>query len=455
MKYFLKMRGHHLILESIFLLISLVSLFGIFIQIWFLQIEVEVDGLHAKRYLSKPLLRILNDEPIKKKHNDQWIEMVVTETGVINYPYEQAGIFIEDMIRPMGEETRTRFLSKMVSQIPDDMSIVSFTYKGEKGLCFYFNDNLPYLFKILQSPKNLIRLFLAMIVFVFMGSWMAYQMKKNLLELSRAIKRLRNLDFDTPLIIQNENELSDILKAFDEMRQEMRSHRAQGALLIMSITHDLKTPLTSLRGFLEAIKDGMIETLEDVQVVTDKMLVKTNLLEERIDEMLEFSHVLKNSSINKEALFDGKTWLKELKEYFNEESLINGINYSSSGDVSDDFFIMGNSKRLTRSIINLYDNACRYISEGDPVRFTASLNCEQSLLSLTMDDGGPGVAPENRDRIFDLFYRKDRGRNTRGMGIGLAAVKYVTETHGGSVACHNSDLGGASFVISLPVTFEK
>lgn len=451
-----KLHWHQRILDLILLGIVLSALVAIFIQTWFLLFQVDQEGLQSKRYLSGPLLEILSEKPIAEKHIANWITMVVMEDGVIEYPTDDINDYIEDLIKPAGQDSLMRFLSLMVETIPEDMSIVKFTYKGENGLCFYFNKNLPYFFRILQTPRNLIRMFIGIIVVMLFGIWMTFRLKKNLRELGKAIDRVKDHDLDTPLVVTHQNELSDILVAFDEMRLELKQHRSQGALIIMSITHDLKTPLTSLLGFLEAIKDGMYQNAEDILRVVDKMIVKTNLLQNRIDEMLDFSRtIIGNKRDNEEEYFPLKPLIDELKSYFLDEAKLHKRQFSIVEDDVSGFCIGGSSKKLTRSIINLYDNAFRYTRENDPIRFTVSLGHEKKILIINMDDGGSGVEPENRERIFDLFYRKDKGRNTRGMGIGLASVKYVAELHGGSVSCGESDLGGASFEVRLPVISEN
>lgn len=451
MKFMLKIRWHHLIIDLILVSTICITLIALFTQIWFMQFDVNINGLQSKRYLSKPLLEILNNESKDKKDPSNWISLIISEGGDINYPYNDIESYFNGLIKPDDNDSLSAFLSLMVSTIPEDMSIVSFTYNGEKGLCFYFDDNLPYIFKIIKRPKTLFRVFIGIILFLIVGTFLTYRLKKNLQELTQGINRMKDLDFDTPIDIKHKNELSDVLIAFDDMRKQLKQNRVNGILIIMSITHDLKTPLTSIRGFLEAIKDGMIDSVEDIKITIAKMLNKTGLLEERIDEILDFSKNMNSIRVYNNDFFYIKQWLKDLKLYLEEESSLNDINYNVVDKYVGDFSISGDSKKLTRSILNLYDNACRYISKGDPIRFSINLNIEKTMLILTMDDGGPGVLPEDRKRIFDLFFRKDRGRNTRGMGIGLASVKYVSEFHGGSVVCNESELGGASFKISLPI----
>lgn len=449
MRFMLKINKHHFIIDIILSIIIFLTFTGIIIQLWFVQFDVDINGLQSKRYLAKPLLEILTHESTNKRYPSNWIDTIISEKGKTIYPYGNIEDNLKDLMEPRAKDFLANYLSLMVTATPEDMSIVNFTYNGEKYLCLYKDSDLPYIIKILKTPLNLIRIFIGIILFLSIGSFHNYRLKKNLLLLSQAINRTKELDFDTPLTIDHKNEISDVLNAFEDMRKKLKMKKDQSILIMMSITHDLKTPLTSIRGYLEAIKDGMLDTVEDVMITIDKMLKKTNLLEERIDEMLEFSRTI--DCINSKGSFYIQPWLDEIKEYLYEESTLKSTNYSVVDNYTGNFSIAGDSKKITRSIINLYDNACRYIAKNDPVKFSISLNSKETMLILTMDDGGPGVLPEDREKIFDLFFRKDKGRNTRGMGIGLASVKFIAELHGGSVVCNESDLGGASFKVSLPI----
>ncbi len=235
------------------------------------------------------------------------------------------------------------------------------------------------------------------------------------------------------------------------MRKELNRTRDQGVNFMMSISHDLKTPLTSIRGYLEAMKDGVVDSEEDRKTVLNLMLNKAGLLEDRINEMLDITQDVSAHFYNMGETFSVKSWIKKLNTYCREEAYLFEKNYIYLENFQEDLQIHGVEKRLTRAVLNLFDNANRYTGQGDTIRFSVRMDAETRELVLMMDDSGPGVDPSDRERIFELFFRKDKGRNTRGMGIGLASVKFVSEIHGGSAMCRESDLGGACFELRLPV----
>ena len=122
-----------------------------------------------------------------------------------------------------------------------------------------------------------------------------------------------------------------------------------------------------------------------------------------------------------------------------EESVVTGL------------IVRGNGDRLTQAVGNLLSNAARYTPEGGTVRVRVLRDGPEAVIEIA--DSGMGVADEDRERVFTRFWRADpaRARDRGGLGIGLAVVREIVERHGGSVGVHGSDLGGAAFVIRLPI----
>ena len=442
-----------IILNLILPLNLLILMFVLFVQIWFMQFDVNKNGLQASRYLVDPLLEVFSDKPDAEKDVPGWIIMIVLENGKIYYPLAEDLDILQNDWEEMGGKSNhlQPFLAEMASEITNDLSIVSFTYWGQKGICFYVDDLMPSAFRVLQKPRYLTNLFLVTTLLFIMGGGIILNLKRDMEKLILAASRLQNMDFKTPLLPDRENELYPVFRAFEDMRHELLDHREQGLRFMMSLTHDLKTPLTSIRGYLEALKDGVIDTEDEAKRVFDTMLKKSALLEERINEMLVFSKVVSTQIKGEGEIFSAKEWLENLNSFFYEESILNKKSYTFRIDCPENLKLSGLEKQLTRAVGNLYDNACSYTDEKDPVLFTAEYDKDNQILIVRMEDGGPGIPPENREKIFELFYRKDKGRNTRGMGIGLASVKFVADMHGGDAFCHDSSLGGACFEIHLPV----
>ncbi|MDA3955788.1 hypothetical protein, partial [Oceanispirochaeta sp.] len=203
-----------MIILNLILPINLIILiFIFFIQIWYLQFDTNEQGLRAKRFLMKPLLEVVSDKPELEKNIPAWLTTVVLEDGRVLYPYTETNV-MDPASFPAGLNVRDYFLS-LITAIESDISIVSFTYNGLKGLCTYDDELLPGHYKIIQKPRYLFNLFLVTTLFFLLGAGIIYNLKRDILELIKASNRLRNLDFETPLVAQKENELQSVFKAFE------------------------------------------------------------------------------------------------------------------------------------------------------------------------------------------------------------------------------------------------
>ncbi len=136
-------------------------------------------------------------------------------------------------------------------------------------------------------------------------------------------------------------------------------------------------------------------------------------------------------------------------------ALMESTGHTLEDAVEQGIVVMGNADRLRQAVGNLLSNAARYTPEGGSVRLRLLRDGDEAVIEVA--DSGIGVADEDRERVFTRFWRADpaRARTSGGLGIGLAVVREVVERHGGTVGVHHSDLGGASFVIRIPVAQDR
>jgi signal transduction histidine kinase len=175
------------------------------------------------------------------------------------------------------------------------------------------------------------------------------------------------------------------------------------------------------------------------------VLAEDERLEQTITELLELARVDENS--------DGHDFVEiDLDEIVLEEvSRVRGVgvdvSHVSAGRV------LGKSQQLARVVHNLLDNARRHSDRAVAV----SLEEHDDVVELLVDDDGPGIAPADRERVFERFTRLDEGRarDAGGMGLGLALVKATVERHGGTVSIEDAPLGGARFVVHLPAALGR
>jgi len=429
----------------------LILVFVMFMQLWFFQAEKDREGLVVKRYLWKPLYTLLTAGEDEEPEVPQWLYLVVMDDGSVVYPNaEVIARFIHIAIQS-GEDPIGSFLASITRTVSYDMNLVQFNYKGKTGICYYIDEQFSGHYRLLGKRSYLINLFLLTTLLFHLGFYIMIYLRRNILDLIKAADRLRRRDFTTPVIPRRRNELNDLYRAFEELRKELNRNTNQGMLMLLSVTHDLKTPLTSIKGYLEAFRDGVVTDTDDALEIIDTMLDKTSLLDSRISEILDIVKDIGLSTQQDRTFFSLKDWLEELDEYFVEEIKLHNKHYDLNLNIPETQELKGNRKILNRAVINLFDNALRYSGENATIRFSAEVQKKQDRLSITMEDSGEGIDEKEWESIFQMFYRLDKGRNTRGMGIGLASVKFIVEEHGGTVRCGRSDLGGALFEIQLPL----
>ena len=214
---------------------------------------------------------------------------------------------------------------------------------------------------------------------------------------------------------------------------------------VADASHDLRTPLTIVRGQLEVLSRQPDPSAEDVSRVNAIVATATARMERLVDDMLLLAQAESEEGLTFE-MCDLRPLLEAEIEGFTETS----DRHFDVGEVTGDEVLV-DRERLARVVSNLIANAVAHTESGGTIAVSA-VNTG-GRVEIAVDDDGPGVPEALRDRVFDRFARLDESRSSAqgGSGLGLAIVKAIAEAHGGSVACLTSPLGGARFVVSLPI----
>ena len=275
---------------------------------------------------------------------------------------------------------------------------------------------------------------------------------KSINILQENTKRITEGHLDTVLINagekQNDNEITMLTENLEKMRESLKENQCQKDCFIMGISHDLRTPVSVIKGYTEAISDGVItgdEKIKDALLIITK---KTEQLSSMIDTLLDFMK-LKSTD-----------WRQNLTEHSLNAVIENFTNHSKitaeifkrnvTTDIRLDTEIMiPLDKQLTeRMLENLFSNAIRYSNENDEIEIRAVQETEN--VKLYIKDNGIGISREDKEHIFDLFYRASPSRRECGMGIGLTVVKNIIEVHGWKIEVHSEEGAGTEFIITIP-----
>lgn len=263
---------------------------------------------------------------------------------------------------------------------------------------------------------------------------------------TRAAEALRRGDRSARTGMTGGDPIAELGATFDQMADAVEAERRFEQQLTADVAHELRTPLQAIQATVEAMQDGVLPTDEErLGLIHDE----TTRLGRLAGSILELSRLETGSAqftlmpIDLAApvavAIESSRALMESTGHVLEESVVAGLVVSGDGD------------RLTQAVGNLLANAARYTPEGGRVRVRLLRDGPEAVIEVA--DSGIGVAEADRGRVFQRFWRADpaRSRVSGGLGIGLAVVREIAERHGGSVGVHPSDLGGASFVIRLPL----
>lgn len=218
---------------------------------------------------------------------------------------------------------------------------------------------------------------------------------------------------------------------------------------VANVSHELKTPITSLKGFIETLLSGALNNREQSEKFLRMMEEDTQRLIRLVNDLLELSRIESGETqLNKEACDlseeAGKVMAK-LRPLADEQGVI------LASQISVDFpKVIADRDKLAQLFLNLTDNAIKFSKTGGKVLFFARQNGREILISVS--DTGQGIPEQSIPRVFERFYRVDTGRSREqgGTGLGLAIVKHLVEAHGGTVSCE-SELGkGSTFSFTLP-----
>ncbi len=245
------------------------------------------------------------------------------------------------------------------------------------------------------------------------------------------------------------SETNTIIQNLETMRLSLIEAQNQTNRFIMGISHDIRTPISIIKGYTEALSDGILSSPEEVKNALDLIASKTQQLEGITESLIDF---MRMEAKDIKAQF-GEINLYELLTYFSKSCELTLSLYSRQFsyfiDISTTITIKANRNLVLRALDNLFSNAIRYTNNGDIITITAKKTDENIVISI--QDSGIGIEEKDMEYIFNLFYRGKNANHEKGLGIGLAVVHNITELHGWKVFCESEKGKGSRFSILIPL----
>lgn len=315
------------------------------------------------------------------------------------------------------------------------------------------SDGEVYDIAISQSDEGHARIHLmtkdlflsAFIILIFtalaIGLWLYRSIATPLVKLKKATQNIKEGNLDFVLDVEGNNEFSQLCQDFEEMRRRLKESTEEKNLiekenkeLIINISHDLKTPITAVKGYVEGIMDGVADTPEKMDRYVRTIYNKTNEMDHLINELTFYSKIDTNRIPYTFSKLNVEDYFSDCAEEVGLELETKGIELVYANYVENDVVVIADGEQIRRVIHNIIGNAIKYM---DKKRGIIQIRVKDvgDFIQVEIEDNGKGIGAKDLPYIFDRFYRTDISRNSSkgGSGIGLSIVKKILEDHGGKV----------------------
>ena len=301
--------------------------------------------------------------------------------------------------------------------------------------------------KIISQTQKLIRDLIVSIVIILIFTallmifWIYKGIHAPLQTLSEATHRIKEEDFDFEIKVKGNDEISELCRDFEEMRQRLKdvdeqkkSFDKQSKELISNISHDLKTPITAVKGYVEGIMDGVADTPEKMDRYIRTIYIKANDMDRLINELTFYSKIDTNRIPYNFNKIDVVEYFDDCAEEVGLEMRERNIVFSYINTVDSGVLVIADAEQMKRVINNIIGNSVKYMDKQKKYVQLRVMDIGDSI-HVEIEDNGKGIPSKEIGFIFDRFYRTDLSRNSAqgGSGIGLSIVKKIIDDHGGRI----------------------
>jgi signal transduction histidine kinase len=339
-----------------------------------------------------------------------------------------------------------------------------FIYGGHKGLEIGIDVMLLNMKSLIISYLGAV-LLMAVAIIAITNKILTSRFAKSILvpldQLRAASNQIKEGNLDFELKYEGRDEFKEVCTDFDEMRLRLKDlvesqlrYEADRKELVADISHDLRTPITTIKGYAEGLRDGVANTPEKQINYLNTIYDKACSMEALVDSLALFSKMDTNSY---PFHFEKAGFAEYLEEYFGKtktEFYLKGLQIFFENHCAEDVYVKLDQNEMGRVLNNIFENSVKYkTSEIGSAK--AELTRNGGNIVLTIADDGPGVETEDLAKLFTRFYRADLSRTNpqAGSGLGLAIAKHIVNAHDGTIAAQNEH--GLKIEITLPVLAEE
>jgi len=292
---------------------------------------------------------------------------------------------------------------------------------------------------------GLVALAVSVVLAWLMARWVAAPLRR----LAHAARRVGEGDFPSPADVGGPKEIQGLTAAFAEMIQRVRAGQQSQRDFVANVSHELKTPLTSIEGFAQAIRDGAAGDEAGVRRAGRVIYEESERLRHLVEDLLDLARLdagqidLARQPVDVARVVMGVLERLSLPAGERRVTLV--------PDLPPLPTVVGDGDRLAQVFTNLVDNAVRHSPAGEAVHVRGYP--QGAWVTIMVEDKGPGIPPQDLSRIFERFYQVDKARPGgagRGTGLGLAISREIVQAHGGRILAESSPGQGSRFSVQLP-----
>lgn len=295
--------------------------------------------------------------------------------------------------------------------------------------------------------EMILAMLVAVLICAFAVLYFTGTMTKPISLMNQTVMRYTKGEFSARVSVSGEDEVAQLGRSFNIMADELNGLEQARRNFVANVSHELRSPLTAMRGFLQAMLDGVIEKEEYekyIKVVLDENIRMTNM----VNDLLDLAKIESGKEPLNITIFDINELISRTVLTF--EAVLDKKKIEIDVEFEPRLYVKADEQKITQVLHNLMHNAIKFTSEGGKITLTT--RSDERLVFVTVSDTGCGMDAEDARRIFDRFYKAEKAHtpsNTSGTGLGLSIAKRIVDAHGQSISVESEKGKGSAFTVTL------
>ncbi len=324
--------------------------------------------------------------------------------------------------------------------VPLLLTVLSFC-----GLILWFGNTLNNAPSMME-PRLMRDMIIAILIILaltamFLTQWISRTVFSKINELNKGMSKIKDGDLTYVLQSDADDEIGEMFRNYEDMRMTLKEYyeererlEEKNKELVSNISHDLKTPITAIKGYVEGIMDGVADTPEKMDKYIRTIYNKATDMDRLINELTTYSSVDNDRIPYKFLRSNVADYFGDCVEEVGLDLESKGIEFNYTNLVDPGTMVIADPEQMKKVINNIISNSVKYMDKPHGVIDMRILD-EVDSIRVEIEDNGKGIAPADLQKIFERFYRTDASRNSAqgGSGIGLSIVKKIIEDHGGYI----------------------